>query len=170
MDVSGLSYKVHICSNNNFPTAAGLASSAAGYACLGKPKDAKLHISQFYISNVMQKSLLPLSQTLVCICILFFSLHTGKVVWSRGGVVLRGEAGFRQCLPEHVWGLCPVEDGREGRWQRQSSGAGGARDPLAGTQSAGPGGKFYSIPFYSITLSTLLSQSDLSLFRFRVIK
>lgn len=26
--------KVHICSVNNFPTAAGLASSAAGYACL----------------------------------------------------------------------------------------------------------------------------------------
>lgn len=33
-DVSALSYKVHICSSNNFPTAAGLASSAAGYACL----------------------------------------------------------------------------------------------------------------------------------------
>ncbi|MEE6500463.1 hypothetical protein FKM82_003792 [Ascaphus truei] len=29
-----LGYKVHICSVNNFPTAAGLASSAAGYACL----------------------------------------------------------------------------------------------------------------------------------------
>ena len=29
-----LKYKVHICSENNFPTAAGLASSAAGYACL----------------------------------------------------------------------------------------------------------------------------------------
>ena len=28
----------HICSENNFPTAAGLASSAAGYACLGKLK------------------------------------------------------------------------------------------------------------------------------------
>ncbi|XP_023701355.1 diphosphomevalonate decarboxylase isoform X2 [Paramormyrops kingsleyae] len=27
-------HKVHICSVNNFPTAAGLASSAAGYACL----------------------------------------------------------------------------------------------------------------------------------------
>uniref|UniRef100_W5LZA1 Diphosphomevalonate decarboxylase n=1 Tax=Lepisosteus oculatus TaxID=7918 RepID=W5LZA1_LEPOC len=31
---SGLAHKVHICSVNNFPTAAGLASSAAGYACL----------------------------------------------------------------------------------------------------------------------------------------
>lgn len=29
-----LGYKVHIVSYNNFPTAAGLASSAAGYACL----------------------------------------------------------------------------------------------------------------------------------------
>ncbi len=30
-----LKYKLHICSVNNFPTAAGLASSAAGYSCLG---------------------------------------------------------------------------------------------------------------------------------------
>lgn len=31
-----LQWKLHICSENNFPTAAGLASSAAGYACLGE--------------------------------------------------------------------------------------------------------------------------------------
>uniref|UniRef100_A0A3B3Z5Y6 Diphosphomevalonate decarboxylase n=1 Tax=Periophthalmus magnuspinnatus TaxID=409849 RepID=A0A3B3Z5Y6_9GOBI len=31
LDVAGLSHKVHICSINNFPTAAGLASSAAGF-------------------------------------------------------------------------------------------------------------------------------------------
>lgn len=31
------SIHVHIASENNFPTAAGLASSAAGFACLGEP-------------------------------------------------------------------------------------------------------------------------------------
>ena len=31
-----LTWKIHICSENNFPTAAGLASSAAGLACLGQ--------------------------------------------------------------------------------------------------------------------------------------
>lgn len=29
-----LQWNIHICSENNFPTAAGLASSAAGYSCL----------------------------------------------------------------------------------------------------------------------------------------
>lgn len=29
-----LNWNILICSENNFPTAAGLASSAAGYACL----------------------------------------------------------------------------------------------------------------------------------------
>ena len=36
LNLTGLSHKVHICSVNNFPTAAGLASSAAGFACLGE--------------------------------------------------------------------------------------------------------------------------------------
>ncbi|KAG7483415.1 diphosphomevalonate decarboxylase [Solea senegalensis] len=34
LNSNGLSHRVHICSVNNFPTAAGLASSAAGFACL----------------------------------------------------------------------------------------------------------------------------------------
>lgn len=35
VDKTLLEQKLHISSQNNFPTAAGLASSAAGYACLG---------------------------------------------------------------------------------------------------------------------------------------
>lgn len=38
-----LSYKVHIASVNNFPTAAGVASSASGYACLGRCPQGDLH-------------------------------------------------------------------------------------------------------------------------------
>lgn len=34
VDPEILQYNLHICSVNNFPTAAGLASSASGYACL----------------------------------------------------------------------------------------------------------------------------------------
>ena len=36
---------VHIASYNNFPTAAGLASSAAGFACLGKVSSAIMIVS-----------------------------------------------------------------------------------------------------------------------------
>ena len=43
--------KVHICSENNFPTAAGLASSAAGYACLGK--------SLYYLRRFLSEKNLP---------------------------------------------------------------------------------------------------------------
>lgn len=43
VDSASLSHKVHICSVNNFPTAAGLASSAAGFACLGELVCAIIH-------------------------------------------------------------------------------------------------------------------------------
>ncbi|KAL6478794.1 hypothetical protein MHYP_G00122270 [Metynnis hypsauchen] len=47
-DIS-LAHRVHICSVNNFPTAAGLASSAAGYACLGKFENLPVTIYVFYL-------------------------------------------------------------------------------------------------------------------------
>lgn len=51
-----LQWKLHICSENNFPTAAGLASSAAGYACLGKLiKIAYTHVSRLWDVGVWLK-------------------------------------------------------------------------------------------------------------------
>lgn len=38
---------IHICSRNNFPTAAGLASSAAGYSCLGMSR--YLYVDLFFL-------------------------------------------------------------------------------------------------------------------------
>lgn len=48
-----LKYKLHICSINNFPTAAGLASSAAGYSCLGL----YLFLSFFHSTETSKKNL-----------------------------------------------------------------------------------------------------------------
>lgn len=46
---------IHICSKNNFPTAAGLASSAAGYSCLGMLADNLLFVCMawFLIAVIM---------------------------------------------------------------------------------------------------------------------
>ena len=60
--------KVHICSENNFPTAAGLASSAAGYACLGK---SLYYLRRFGFSIEITFKDLHLMSTTIC-----FSVYT----------------------------------------------------------------------------------------------
>uniref|UniRef100_A0AAY5K939 Diphosphomevalonate decarboxylase n=1 Tax=Esox lucius TaxID=8010 RepID=A0AAY5K939_ESOLU len=60
VDLAGLSHKVHICSVNNFPTAAGLASSAAGYACLGERPSNEVGVYPVALSGPFSLCSLPL--------------------------------------------------------------------------------------------------------------
>ncbi|XP_060660132.1 diphosphomevalonate decarboxylase [Drosophila nasuta] len=70
-----LSWKLHIASYNNFPTAAGLASSAAGYACL--------------VYTLARLYEIPMNEQLTTIArqgsgSACRSLHGGFVQWHRG--------------------------------------------------------------------------------------
>jgi mevalonate pyrophosphate decarboxylase len=49
---------VHIASYNNFPTAAGLASSAAGFACLGTVSSDIMMLLCYRFSKISRRSLL----------------------------------------------------------------------------------------------------------------
>lgn len=63
------SLKLHIVSSNSFPTAAGLASSAAGFACLGtfppSPHSFPTHLSHSLVGLVPLTLLTLLSLTLL---------------------------------------------------------------------------------------------------------
>lgn len=50
---------VHIASYNNFPTAAGLASSAAGLACFGKVSSDINDISLLILSQIFSNLIMP---------------------------------------------------------------------------------------------------------------
>lgn len=67
---------LHICSNNNFPTAAGLASSASGFACLTYTLS-KLY--QLKLNNVELSCMARQGSGSAC-----RSLHGGFVSWEMG--------------------------------------------------------------------------------------
>lgn len=58
-------WKIHVCSENNFPTAAGLASSAAGYACLA------VALAKLYKIEVKQK---------LCSSLTHINFETWKII------------------------------------------------------------------------------------------
>ncbi|XP_006860173.1 PREDICTED: diphosphomevalonate decarboxylase [Chrysochloris asiatica] len=87
-----LSYKVHVASENNFPTAAGLASSAAGYACLAYTL-AKVYGVEAELSEVARRGSGSACR----------SLYGGFVQWQRGEQADGKDSIAQQVAPESHW-------------------------------------------------------------------
>ncbi|XP_016053475.1 PREDICTED: diphosphomevalonate decarboxylase [Miniopterus natalensis] len=87
-----LSYKVHIASVNNFPTAAGLASSAAGYACLAYTL-AQVYGVESDLSEVARRGSGSACR----------SLYGGFVEWQMGEQADGKDSVARQVAPESHW-------------------------------------------------------------------
>nr|XP_020767369.1 diphosphomevalonate decarboxylase [Odocoileus virginianus texanus] len=87
-----LSYKVHVASENNFPTAAGLASSAAGYACLAYAL-ARVYGVDSDLSEVARRGSGSACR----------SLYGGFVEWQMGERPDGKDSVARQVAPESHW-------------------------------------------------------------------
>ncbi|NXF09438.1 MVD1 decarboxylase, partial [Smithornis capensis] len=87
-----LSYKVHVASENNFPTAAGLASSAAGYACLVSAL-ARLYGVEDELSEVARRGSGSACR----------SMLGGFVQWQRGERPDGTDSLAQQVAPETHW-------------------------------------------------------------------
>lgn len=88
-----LSQKVHICSNNNFPTAAGLASSAAGYACL-----VAALAQLFDVADTELSSIARVGSGSAC-----RSMFGGFVRWTMGVEADGSDSVATQVAPEAHW-------------------------------------------------------------------
>ncbi|WAR11672.1 MVD1-like protein [Mya arenaria] len=91
-DDSLLSWNVRICSENNFPTAAGLASSAAGYACLA------YSLSQLYNVSGDISDIARQGSGSAC-----RSIYGGFVVWDKGELADGKDSIARQIAPHTHW-------------------------------------------------------------------
>ncbi|KAM5263058.1 diphosphomevalonate decarboxylase [Ctenodactylus gundi] len=87
-----LSYKVHVASENNFPTAAGLASSAAGYACLAYTL-ARVYGVEGDLSEVARRGSGSACR----------SLYGGFVEWKMGEQADGKDSVAQQVAPESHW-------------------------------------------------------------------
>ncbi|XP_055582830.1 diphosphomevalonate decarboxylase [Falco cherrug] len=87
-----LSYKIHIATENNFPTAAGLASSAAGYACLVSAL-ARLYGVEGELSEVARRGSGSACR----------SMMGGFVQWQRGERLDGRDSLAHQVAPEMHW-------------------------------------------------------------------
>lgn len=87
-----LNYKVHVASVNNFPTAAGLASSASGYACLAYAL-ARVYGVESDLSEVARRGSGSACR----------SLYGGFVEWQMGEQADGKDSIARQVAPESHW-------------------------------------------------------------------
>jgi diphosphomevalonate decarboxylase len=87
-----LNYRVHVASVNNFPTAAGLASSAAGYACLAYTL-AQVYGVEGNLSEVARRGSGSACR----------SLYGGFVEWQMGEQTDGKDSIARQVAPEVHW-------------------------------------------------------------------
>lgn len=92
-DKTILSYKLHICSENDFPTAAGLASSAAGYACF-----VYTLASLYGLENVELTGIARLGSGSAC-----RSIYGGFVQWQRGESADGSDSVAVQIAPASHW-------------------------------------------------------------------
>ncbi|XP_067635378.1 diphosphomevalonate decarboxylase [Eurosta solidaginis] len=103
-----IEWKLHIASHNNFPTAAGLASSAAGYACLV--------YTLAHLYGVEDEELTAIArQGSGSAC---RSLHGGFVRWHMGKLKNGRDSIALPIAPEHHWPemhvlILVVNDGRK---------------------------------------------------------
>lgn len=84
--------KCHIVTENNFPTAAGLASSASGYACLAKC------LGTIYSPNMDLSVLARLGSGSAC-----RSMYGGFVKWEKGTCATGSDSKAVQVAPETHW-------------------------------------------------------------------
>ncbi|KAK6629359.1 hypothetical protein RUM43_003176 [Polyplax serrata] len=87
------SWKVHICSENNFPTAAGLASSSAGYACLVYTLARLFRLEGEDLSVIARRGSGSACR----------SIHGGFVIWNKGINNDGSDSFAEQIAPASHW-------------------------------------------------------------------
>eukprot|EP01133_Synstelium_polycarpum_P015584 gene15584-18509_t len=88
----GVEHHIHICSINNFPTAAGLASSASGYACL------VFALAQLYGVSGDISAIARIGSGSAC-----RSIFGGFVKWEMGQLADGTDSIAVQVAPESHW-------------------------------------------------------------------
>ncbi|XP_072944494.1 diphosphomevalonate decarboxylase [Epargyreus clarus] len=87
-----LTWKVRVCSENNFPTAAGLASSAAGFACLVSA------LAKLYKINTDISAIARMGSGSAC-----RSVYGGFVQWHAGVETDGSDSIATQIVPSSHW-------------------------------------------------------------------